>query len=104
MFKENLSPRHILKKTDGIVSQVVALFPPPPIRFALSVGMANAEIPSPFSSVVSLSWKVGISSIGAALVEGDFSEYRNQIFKVGIFLKVGFLGPFPKVCKVGVYT
>ena len=35
---------------------------------------------------------------------GDFSEFRKQICVVGIFLKMSFLKPFPKACRVGVYT
>lgn len=66
----------------------------------LSEGMTDAEAPSPFSSVVNLSWKADISSLGAALVDGDFSEYRKQIDMVGIFLKMCFFGSFPKDCKV----
>lgn len=66
--------------------------------------MINTEAVSPFSSVDSLSREVGISSLATASLEGSFSDFRKQIYMVGIFLKVCFLGPFPEVCQAGVHT
>lgn len=66
MLGENLSPQHLLKKTDRIISQISSVNSPP--SDALSTRMTNAKPPSSFSSMVSLLWDGGISSLGAASV------------------------------------